>query len=222
MHLYSTSLIICKKKQLITTISCVNLFRKFPKSRRRSSMTMLPRKRTKRRDTDKDGIILGRAMRHFKLGVVGAGRISRRYIENQTIMFSRTVYVVEVVDATLERASQAAEYHCIPRAFVFEEVLTDSDIDILVNLTPPAAHYSIRKTAVEIYLIVRKVIDDGWIGTPIAADAFFQSHGPRQRFHALSRKPPKTEQSVAAQNRAKRFLSKCRPMYPRPLIWQPE
>ncbi len=79
-----------------------------------------------------------------RTAVVGCGAISGIYFENLTKAFS----IIELVACcdTQSALSQAAaeQYHC--KALSLDEILQDESIELVVNLTPPAAHYSVIKT----------------------------------------------------------------------------
>lgn len=73
-----------------------------------------------------------------KTAVVGCGTISSIYLENCTAwdIFD----VVACADLQLQRAKdQVAKYH-IPHAVTVDEVLADPEIELIINLTVPAAH----------------------------------------------------------------------------------
>ncbi len=72
------------------------------------------------------------------MGVIGCGNISGIYLKN-----ARRLEILDVVacaDLDLERArARAAEYD-VPRACTVEELLADPAVEIVLNLTVPAAH----------------------------------------------------------------------------------
>ncbi len=155
--------------------------------------------------------------RKVKVGFIGAGNISEQYLKA-----SRTFPILDVVgiaDLVRSRAEERAEAFDI-RPYTPDEMLADPDIEIVVNLTIPAAHGTVNLAVIEagkhVYsekplaitreegqrtldaarergLLVgcapdtflggglqtcRKLIDDGWIGEPVAATAFMTSRGP--------------------------------------------
>lgn len=152
------------------------------------------------------------------VGLIGCGNISGAYIKG-----CRQFELLEVAacsDLDLQRARDTATEYAIPKAYPVAELLADPAIDIVLNLTIPAAHaavsleaiaagkhlYSekplalstadgraILETAVRRRVRVgcapdtflggglqtcRKLIDDGWIGQPLAATAFMMGGGP--------------------------------------------
>ncbi len=158
-------------------------------------------------------------MKRQGIGIIGCGNISTIYIENLSKRFD-SVKLVACADLDLERAKQAAAAAPGVKAMSVEALLADPGIDIVVNLTIPAAHHSVALRVIEagksVYnekpltlsreegaeLLDRaqangvrvgcapdtflgagiqtclKMIEEGVIGRPIGAQAFFLSHGP--------------------------------------------
>jgi predicted dehydrogenase len=155
--------------------------------------------------------------RKVKVGIIGAGNISEQYL-NATRTFP-ILDVVGIADLMPERAQARADAFGI-RAYTIEALLAEPEIEIVINLTIPAAHGTVSLAVLEagkhVYsekplaisraegrqllevasqrgLLVgcapdtflggglqtcRKLIDDGWIGEPVAATAFMAGHGP--------------------------------------------
>jgi len=156
-------------------------------------------------------------MKPAKIGIIGCGAISGVYFEA-----GKTFEILDIVacaDIVPERAKAKAEQYQIPKACTPEELLADPEIEIVVNLTVPKAHFEVSLAALEagksVYsekplavtreegrrlldaarergLLIgcapdtflggglqtcRKLVDDGWIGEPVAASAFMMSHG---------------------------------------------
>ncbi len=152
-----------------------------------------------------------------KIGIIGCGDISGIYLSNLIRVF-RNTRVAACACRTFEHAAaKAAEFGI--RACSIEELLQNPEIELVINLTTPKAHYSVSdailsagkhlytekplattrdegkallKKARERNLMIgsapdtilgagiqtcRKLIEDGWIGKPIAAAAFMMSHG---------------------------------------------
>ena len=152
-----------------------------------------------------------------KVGILGCGNISAIYLKNCKQFDD--LEVVAVSDLNSERARMRAEEFGVPRICSPEELLVDSDIEVILNLTLPAVHYKTSRQILEagkhVYVekplavtladgqslqslsqkhgprigaapdtflgaglqTCRKVIDDGWIGRPIAATANMLCHG---------------------------------------------
>ncbi len=157
-------------------------------------------------------------MEKVKIGIIGCGNISPIYMKNCTQLF-KMLEVKACADLIPERARARAEEFGIPKACSVDELLSDPEIEIVVNLTIPAAHAEICMAALKagkhVYVekplaITRedgmklvetarekglligvapdtfmgggiqtciKLIDDGWIGEPVAATAFMMCHG---------------------------------------------
>ncbi|HMD90951.1 MAG TPA: Gfo/Idh/MocA family oxidoreductase [Anaerolineaceae bacterium] len=152
-----------------------------------------------------------------KVGIIGCGNISHQYIQNMKTF--DILDVKSVSDIDMEKADKiAAEYDL--KSVSADELYSDPEIQIVVNLTIPSSHTDISIKTIEagksIYnekplaisradagrileaahkkgVLVgsapdnflggslqtcRKLIDDSWIGTPVAATAFFATHGP--------------------------------------------
>ena len=156
-------------------------------------------------------------MEPVKVGIVGCGFISGIYLENSKIFNSFDV--VALADLIQERSEGRAKEYGIPKVCSTKELMGDPDIEIVLNLTTPDAHYRVAKQAVEAGKSVynekplaielkegkelvekakemgvlvggapdtflgggiqtcRKLIDDGWIGEPIAVNSFLTNHG---------------------------------------------
>ena len=152
-----------------------------------------------------------------RIGVVGCGNISGVYFKN--LSETEGVELLACCDLSEERAEKAAQTYSVPRVCTLSQLLADPDIDIVVNLTTPEAHYSVARQAVEAGKSVynekpltatledgadllkeaeksrvlvgsapdtflgaglqtcRKLLEDGWIGRPVAATAFMLCHG---------------------------------------------
>ncbi len=158
-------------------------------------------------------------MKKMKIGVIGCGMISNAYLTAATKF--DILEVVGCADMNPELAVAKAEEHGI-KAMTVEELLADKKIDIVINLTPPKAHFPVttqileagkhaysekpfgindeetakimalansRKLRVgcapDTFLgggqqTARKLIDDGWIGTPLSGTAMVMGRGPEK------------------------------------------
>ena len=72
------------------------------------------------------------------IGIIGAGYISTTYLENCTGRFNN-LKVVGIADVMMERAEEQAQRFGI-EAFSVNQLLARPDIEIVINLTIPAAH----------------------------------------------------------------------------------
>ncbi|MYD11635.1 MAG: Gfo/Idh/MocA family oxidoreductase [Chloroflexi bacterium] len=156
-------------------------------------------------------------MQRLNVGLIGVGNIAPAYIRGCAPY--DVIKIVACADILADRAAAFAAEHGIAACRV-DELLARADIDIVVNLTIPAAHaeisqriisagkhaYSEKPLAIDrgdgeglvqaaaaaglrlgcapdTFLggglqTARKAIDDGLIGAPVAATAFFMAHGP--------------------------------------------
>ncbi|MCZ8513663.1 Gfo/Idh/MocA family oxidoreductase [Paenibacillus filicis] len=156
-------------------------------------------------------------MSTIKVGIVGCGKISGIYFKNCSSY--PNIEVAACADLNVERAKASAEEHGVAKACTVPELLADPEIDIVINLTIPAAHADVCLQALEagkhVYVekplaVTReegqailakarekgrlvgsapdtflgggiqtciKLIEDGWIGTPVAATAFMMGRG---------------------------------------------
>jgi len=155
-----------------------------------------------------------------RIGVAGVGTISKIYLDNLSGMFAKQVKLTAIADTVFERAEKAATDYHIKAFGSLDEMLNSGGIDIVLNITPPNAHYEVALSAVKAGKHVynekplctkreeaahllktaaekgarvggapdtflgaglqtcRKLIDDGWIGAPVAANAVMMGHGP--------------------------------------------
>lgn len=156
-------------------------------------------------------------MNKMKVGIIGCGNISAAYMKN--IPTFAHLELVACADIDLTRAQARAEEFAIPHAYTVEQLLSDPQVDIVINLTIPAVHAQVciqileagkhayvekplavtREEGQQILEVAKrkglligsapdtflggglqtalKLIEDGWIGTPIAATAFMMSKG---------------------------------------------
>jgi predicted dehydrogenase len=83
----------------------------------------------------------------IQVGVVGCGDISDVYISNlQRFDF---LEISACAAQHLESAQKKAASHGIPRALSVEALLADEQIHVVLNLTPPAAHFEIARAALQ-------------------------------------------------------------------------
>jgi predicted dehydrogenase len=80
-----------------------------------------------------------------KTAVVGCGNISSIYLQNGPTW--EILDIVACADLDRQRAERQAANFNIPRAVAVEEVLTDPEIELIINLTIPAAHGTVGLAA---------------------------------------------------------------------------
>ena len=81
-----------------------------------------------------------------RVGVVGCGIVAKVYVEGSTAFDS--FEVTACADLERESADAFADLHGL-RASTVDELLADSSIDVVLNLTPPAAHAAVIRAALE-------------------------------------------------------------------------
>jgi predicted dehydrogenase len=174
-----------------------------------------------------------------KVGVIGCGQISGIYLETAQQMDD--LEVVACADVVPEAVTFRADMYGIPRRYTPEQLLADSEIEIVLNLTSPQAHgqvaLGILESGKSVYgekplattreegrrmldLAARrglrvgcapdtflgagiqtcqKLIEDGLIGKPVAAVAYFLSHGPEAAALAAPRAESPSRQAVTTK-----------------------
>ncbi|WP_380176000.1 Gfo/Idh/MocA family protein [Kineococcus sp. DHX-1] len=80
------------------------------------------------------------------IGIIGAGVISGTYLENLTSF--PDVQVHAIGDLYPEAASRRAAEHGVPAHGGIDTVLTHEDVEIVINLTIPAAHVEVSLAAI--------------------------------------------------------------------------
>ena len=80
------------------------------------------------------------------VGIIGVGVISDTYLEN--LRSFPDVEVLIVGDLLLDRAKSQAEKHGVPAHGSAEDVLAHPDVQLVVNLTIPAAHVEVSAAAI--------------------------------------------------------------------------
>jgi predicted dehydrogenase len=89
--------------------------------------------------------VSGQGSGRVGVGVIGAGVISQQYLENLTR--AADVSVVMVADLDTDRAAARAVEYGVPASGTVAELLARDDIEIVVNLTIPAAHVPVALDA---------------------------------------------------------------------------
>lgn len=77
-------------------------------------------------------------MSTLKIGIIGCGYISSVYMENMPAF--NHLSLVACADLDLDRARSQAEQYGIPKACTVQELLSDPEIDLVINLTLPKVH----------------------------------------------------------------------------------
>ena len=84
-------------------------------------------------------------METTKIGIIGCGTISAAYLN-----IAREWHILEidaVADLIPEKARERAEEFDVRRVMTVDALLADEEIDLVVNLTIPNAHYQVALAA---------------------------------------------------------------------------
>ena len=76
----------------------------------------------------------------MRAGIIGCGNISETYFESQKLF--NNFNVVACADINTETAKKSAEKHNV-KAYSVDDILSSSEVDIIINLTIPSAHKEI-------------------------------------------------------------------------------
>ena len=82
----------------------------------------------------------------FKVGLIGCGHISETYFRGHE--YFNNFQIIKCADINIENAKKCAETYGIESCSV-DELLNDSEIEIILNLTIPRAHYEIAKKSLD-------------------------------------------------------------------------
>ncbi len=80
------------------------------------------------------------------IGIIGAGVISSQYLTN--LLKFPDLHVLFVADLDVDRARAQAELYGVPRHGSVGELLANDDLEIVINLTIPAAHAEVSQQIV--------------------------------------------------------------------------
>jgi predicted dehydrogenase len=82
-----------------------------------------------------------------RIGIIGCGNISKQYLNVAQRL--PAIEIVACADLNRQAAEAAAAQWQIPRVLDVDQLLADPEIDIIINLTIPAAHYEVALAALE-------------------------------------------------------------------------
>ena len=80
------------------------------------------------------------------IGLIGCGNIAETYFRSQD--YFNNINFIACADKFPEAAKKCAEQYKI-KSLTVDEILNDNDVDVILNLTIPQAHYEISKLALE-------------------------------------------------------------------------
>ena len=83
----------------------------------------------------------------MRIAIVGCGFVADYYLK--TLPLYPDLEIAGVMDRVPERATKFAAYHSVPVYASLAELLADSTVEIVLNLTNPRSHYEVSKAALE-------------------------------------------------------------------------
>ena len=83
-----------------------------------------------------------------KVGLIGCGKISDIYLKNCATFDGLEIVACASLD--IEESRAKAEQYSIAKACTPEEVFSDPEIEVVLNLTIPEAHFEISRRALEV------------------------------------------------------------------------
>jgi predicted dehydrogenase len=86
-------------------------------------------------------------MRRVGTAIIGCGNIASFYFG--TLGRHPALRVIGVMDRDEERAAKYAQYYAVERFPTLESVLSDSRVELIINLTNPRSHYAISKACLQ-------------------------------------------------------------------------
>ena len=78
----------------------------------------------------------------FKVGLIGCGHISETYFKAEK--YFNNIKIIKCADINKNNALKCAKTYKI-KALNVKELLRDDEVEIILNLTIPKAHYQISK-----------------------------------------------------------------------------
>ena len=81
------------------------------------------------------------------IGVIGCGTIASAYLK--TLTAAKGARVVALADLDVARAQALAATFAVPHAMAPDALIARRDVDLVVDLTIPAAHYDVNRRALE-------------------------------------------------------------------------
>ena len=84
----------------------------------------------------------------LRIGMIGCGKISDAYFEGLA-PFSSLAQITACADLDVARAREKANQHSVVKACSVAELIADSEIDAVLNLTIPAAHAGVNLRALK-------------------------------------------------------------------------
>ncbi|MEQ8384567.1 MAG: Gfo/Idh/MocA family oxidoreductase [Coleofasciculus sp. A1-SPW-01] len=83
----------------------------------------------------------------MRIAIVGCGFVADYYMK--TLPGHPELELVGVMDRDQDRASRFSAYHSVPTYPTLDELLQDSHVELVVNLTNPSSHFAVSKACLE-------------------------------------------------------------------------
>jgi len=83
----------------------------------------------------------------MRIAIVGCGFVADYYMK--TLPGHPELELVGVIDRDQDRASRFSAYHSVPTYPTLDELLEDSTVELVVNLTNPSSHFAVSKACLE-------------------------------------------------------------------------
>ena len=83
----------------------------------------------------------------MRIAIIGCGYVANFYL--RTLALYPQLQLLGVTDRDDQRAKGFSEYFSVPRFRSLDEVLADSRVELVVNLTNPASHFEISRACLE-------------------------------------------------------------------------
>jgi len=80
----------------------------------------------------------------FNVGLIGCGHISETYFRAEK--YFNNIKIIKCADINHDNAKRCAKTYKI-KALTVNELLKDKDVEVILNLTIPKAHYKVSKQA---------------------------------------------------------------------------
>ena len=116
----------------------------------------------------------------FKVGLIGCGHISETYFRAEK--YFNNIKIIKCADINHSNAVRCAKTYKI-KALTVKELLKDKEVEIILNLTIPKAHYQVAKQALingkHVYSEKPLAINfkDGKVGTVVRRAGRVSAHG---------------------------------------------
>lgn len=81
----------------------------------------------------------------MRIGLVGCGYVADFYLA--TLRNYPNLKIAGVYDHDIKRLTAFARHHAVPIFDTYEQMLTDTSVELVVNLTNPASHFEVSERA---------------------------------------------------------------------------